>query len=162
MKTLYLLRHAKASWDEDVEDHQRSLKKRGLSDADIVADEVVARLPMPEILVSSDAKRTLQTAEIFKAKWKVDDTDFRKESRLYDFQGSEVLKYIKELDDTVETAMLVGHNYAFTAIANMLGNARIDEIPTCGFVAIRFDVSHWKQVSKGETFFHVFPRHLKI
>lgn len=162
MKTLYLLRHAKASWDEDVEDHQRSLKKRGISDSESIAKEVASRLPAPEIMVTSDAKRAMMTAKSFQTTWNIKETDFHKQHRLYDFQGAEVLKFIKNLDDRNSTVMLVGHNYAFTAIANMFGDIKIDEIPTCGFVAIRFDVLHWKQVSKGETFFHVFPRQLKI
>ncbi|HZW76727.1 MAG TPA: histidine phosphatase family protein [Flavobacteriaceae bacterium] len=162
MKILYLLRHAKASWDENVDDHGRKLKKRGKNDAVLVAEEVVKKLSPPEKIISSDAERARATAEVFKSMWEIKDADFIMEPRLYDFQGGEVLKFLKEVDDHVHSLMLVGHNYAFTAIANRLGNERIDEIPTCGFVMLRFDVDSWNDVSRGETVLKVFPRHLKI
>ncbi len=33
MKNLYLVRHAKSSWEYDLTDHERPLNKRGFKDA---------------------------------------------------------------------------------------------------------------------------------
>ena len=71
------------------------------------------------------------------------------------------MRIIKELDDSLDTVMVVGHNHAFTSIANMLGNKYIDNLPTSGFVMIEFDIDSWSKITTGRTMKTVFPRHLK-
>ncbi len=161
MKTLYLVRHAKSSWEEQVEDHKRPLKKRGKHDAKLISEAVSAKLGVPEKIISSDAKRAVSTALFFKKVWNMDDSDFQLEPRLYDFQGGEVFQFIKELDNRFSKVMLVGHNYAFTAIANRLGNKQIEEIPTCGFLVLTFDDENWEDVVKGTIDYKVFPRDIR-
>lgn len=161
MKTLYLVRHAKSSWKENVEDHKRPLKKRGKHDAMRIAETVSQELQVPEKIISSDAQRAVATALFFKKAWNMDDSNFQTEPRLYDFQGGEVFQFIKELDDQFSKVMLVGHNYAFTAIANRLGNKPIEEIPTCGFVVLNFDVENWENVVKGTIEYKLFPRTIR-
>ena len=68
---------------------------------------------------------------------------------------------IKNLDNSLDIVMIVGHNHAFTSIVNMLGSEYIDNLPTSGFVNIQFDDSFWKDISTGKTMNMVFPRHLK-
>ena len=161
MKTLYLLRHAKSSWKHDVIDHQRPLKKRGLNDAELVSKHVKKKVKAPEKIISSDAERALTTALFFKEAFKIADKDFSTNHNLYDFGGRQVLEIIKNLNDSWDRVMIVGHNHAFTSIANMLGDEYIENLPTCGFVQINFDEDHWRDVNVGKTKFTVFPRDLK-
>ncbi|MFT5861747.1 MAG: phosphohistidine phosphatase, partial [Flavobacteriales bacterium] len=65
MKTLYLVRHAKSSWEFDVIDHERPLNERGMRDAPIVAVAVAEKMPKPDMFLSSDATRAKATAAIF-------------------------------------------------------------------------------------------------
>jgi phosphohistidine phosphatase len=55
----------------------------------------------------------------------------------------------------------VGHNHAFTSVANMMGNKYIDNVPTCGFVNIQFTEDQWSNITTGTTIQTVFPRDLK-
>ena len=71
------------------------------------------------------------------------------------------MEIIKGLDNDLDCVMIVGHNHAFTSIANMLGTNYIDNLPTCGFVMIEFNEDNWKDISKGKTLKTVFPRDLK-
>jgi phosphohistidine phosphatase len=57
--------------------------------------------------------------------------------------------------------MIVGHNHAFTSIANMMGSTYMDNLPTCGFVIIQFEEDSWENISVGTTLKTIFPRHLK-
>jgi phosphohistidine phosphatase len=57
--------------------------------------------------------------------------------------------------------MIVGHNHAFTSVANMLGNRYIDNVPTCGFVMLRFNEKKWSNITTGKTVKTIFPRDLK-
>lgn len=161
MKTLYMVRHAKSSWKHDVIDHQRPLKTRGNNDSKLVSEKIKAEINPPQKIISSDANRALSTARYFKEALNVADKDFTTNHDLYDFSGQNVMRIIKELDDSLDTVMVVGHNHAFTSIANMLGNKYIDNLPTSGFVMIEFDIDSWSKITTGRTMKTVFPRHLK-
>ncbi|NND88507.1 MAG: hypothetical protein HKM28_04590 [Flavobacteriaceae bacterium] len=161
MKTLYMARHAKSSWKHDVIDHQRPLKGRGERDGVLVSKHVAKTVAPPQRMISSDAQRALSTAEYFKEAFQLDEDQFRTDHELYDFSGQSVMKVIKSLSDDHDRVMIVGHNHAFTSIVNMLGNKYIDNLPTCGFVMIDFEVDSWKDISTGSTVKMVFPRDLK-
>lgn len=161
MKTLYLVRHAKSSWNYDVIDHQRPLKKRGDSDAKLVSEYISTVIEKPDLLICSDALRALSTAVYFKENLKISDTAFQVNPELYDFSGQQVLNVIHACNDNVDKLMVVGHNHAFTSLANVLGTQSINNVPTCGFVMIEFETKSWQDIKKGETKLCVFPRDLK-
>lgn len=161
MKTLYMVRHAKSSWKHDVIDHKRPLKKRGDNDAILVSNYVSKEVKKPNKIISSDAVRALTTAEYFKKAFNISEDDFVVNHNLYDFSGHKVMDIIKNLDNSLDRVMIVGHNHAFTSVANMLGNKYIDNVPTCGFVEIQFDDTQWNTISTGTTIQTIFPRDLK-
>jgi len=161
MKTLYLVRHAKSSWKHDVIDHERPLKKRGHNDAKLVAEMVAVTFKAPQLILSSDANRALTTANYFKEAFDVSDKKFRTNHSLYDFDGRQVMQIVNLLDNGLDRVMIVGHNHAFTSIANMLGNKYIENVPTSGFVAIEFDTDSWANISAGKTVKALFPKQLK-
>lgn len=161
MKTLYLVRHAKSSWKHDVDDHKRPLKSRGERDGQMVSKKVAAIIETPQKMISSDATRALSTAQFFKEALKVEDANLETNHELYDFSGQNVMRMIKSLPDNLDKVMLVGHNHAFTSVANMLGNNYIDNVPTCGFVMLEFDEKKWSEITTGKTVKTIFPRDLK-
>ena len=66
MKTLYLVRHAKASRDDpSLADRDRPLHDRGLNDAPAMARRVAKQRVKPALLMSSPALRALTTAQLF-------------------------------------------------------------------------------------------------
>ena len=156
-----MVRHAKSSWKHDVIDHQRPLKTRGEKDGALVSNIVKLEIESPQRIISSDATRAYVTALYFKEALKVNDENFSTNHELYDFAGQNVMNIIKGLDNTLESVMIVGHNHAFTSVANMLGNKYIENVPTCGFIMLEFDVDDWSQVKTGKTVKTIFPRDLK-
>lgn len=156
-----MVRHAKSSWKHDVIDHKRPLKKRGDNDAILVSNYVSKEVKKPNKIISSDAVRALTTAEYFKKAFNISEDDFVVNHNLYDFSGHKVMDIIKNLDNSLDRVMIVGHNHAFTSVANMLGNKYIDNVPTCGFVEIQFDDNQWNTISTGTTIQTIFPRDLK-
>jgi len=161
MKTLYILRHAKSSWKHNVDDHKRPLKGRGKKDALLVSNHVKHKVKPPQKIISSDANRAITTATYFKDSWGIADDDFITNPELYDFGGKKVIDIIKNIDNNYDIVMIVGHNHALTSIANMLGDSNINNITTCGFVAIEFSVDSWEYVNYGTTINVIFPRDLK-
>ena len=64
-KTLYLLRHAKSSWeDSTMLDINRPLNDRGFTDAPNMGKRLHKMGISPEIIIASPSKRTTQTIEL--------------------------------------------------------------------------------------------------
>ncbi len=161
MKTLYMVRHAKSSWDHDVSDRERPLSKRGLKDVANMSEHIARQQPAPEYIFTSDANRAHTTALYFKESFGMDDDHFVIKSSLYDFGGGQVLETIKACDDQIDRLMIFGHNHAFTSLANMLGSTQLDNVPTCGFVSIEFNTDSWKDIAQGKTTHVLFPKEIR-
>lgn len=161
MKTLYMVRHAKSSWKYDVQDHSRPLKERGKKDCKLVTESLRDTIKPPQRIITSDAIRAMETANYFKQVFNIPDKHFISNHNLYDFNGQNVMNLIQNIDNSVKRVMIVGHNHAFTSVANMLGNLYIENVPTCGFVMLQFEVDSWSEVSLGKTVKTLFPRDLK-
>lgn len=161
MKTLYIVRHAKSSWEHDVIDHERPLKKRGFKDAELVSKHLKGKIELPNLVISSDAMRAKTTADIFVSNLGISLSDFKLDHELYDFSGFKLTEVIQTCDNSVDILMVFGHNYAMTSFVNKYGDKYIDNVPTSGFTQIEFDIDSWKDLNKGTTKQTVFPRDLK-
>lgn len=161
MKTLYLVRHAKSSWEYDLDDHQRPLNERGLRDGPRVAAHVASVLPKPDVFMSSDAVRAQTTAGFFASAYGIPKNQIVLEPRMYDFAGDKLLQIIRTCPETVTCLMLFGHNNAMTTLVNVFGDKIIDNLPTAGCAAIRFEVDSWKEIAEGKTFFYCTPKELR-
>lgn len=161
MKNLYIVRHAKSSWEYDVSDHERPLKKRGLNDANLVSNYLKGKINKPDLIISSDANRAKTTAEIFISNLGISEAILELNHELYDFSGFKLTNVIKECDDSVDTLMIFGHNYALTHFVNEIGDKYIDNVSTSGFTHIQFDIDSWRDLKKGKTVLTVFPKDLK-
>jgi phosphohistidine phosphatase len=160
-RSIYFLRHAKSSWETGVEDLKRPLNTRGKKDALLLANFVAQHLKRPDYAAVSVAARTRQTAQYFIDAYNMSDDRVLCDATLYDFSGESVLRFIKTLDPIHKIVMLVGHNHAFTALVNMLGDKRIDHVPTCGMTVIDFKCDNWQTISRGTTRETIFPRDFK-
>lgn len=161
MKKLILVRHGKSSWENPLEDVERPLKKRGYKDAEFVTKAFVNYLEKPVKVFTSKAVRAYTTAQIFQKALDIDDDDFAVAPVLYTFEESRILDFIKSQEDSVDQLMLFGHNPAFTALANDLGDEDLKNVPTTGLVVIAFEVGSWSDISDGKTIMTLFPKNLK-
>jgi len=161
MKNLYLVRHAKSSWEYDVSDHKRPLSKRGFKDAKLVSNHLKEVIKYPELVISSDANRALTTSKIFINNFGLNENDIKLDHELYDFSGRGLVNVIKTCDDSINTLMVFGHNHAMTYFVNTFGDKPIGNVPTSGFTYINLDINSWKDLNKGKTILTVFPRDLK-
>ena len=63
MKSLYIIRHAKSSWEDSSQpDFERGLSERGKRDASRMAKRLKEKEIHPDLMLSSPAKRALSTA----------------------------------------------------------------------------------------------------
>ena len=161
MKTIILIRHAKSSWEFDVEDRKRPLSKRGLNDAELMSKHIKNKNFRPDMVFSSPANRAFSTCQIFFKNLEFDKNLLKIENDLYDFGGQSVTNFIKRLDQNLNNVILFGHNHAFTSVVNSFGSEYIENVPTSGLVKIDFNVDNWSDIQKGKTSYVLLPRHLK-
>ncbi len=148
MKTLYLVRHAKSSWEDPaLTDIERPLNKRGIKDAPKMGKVLKKADLKPDCIITSHARRALETAEIIADKIGFPIKKVKVVEKLYLASTCDFFERISKLDDKLNTVVIVGHNPGLTSLANQLSNASIDNIPTCGIFVVKFDLKHWRKVS---------------
>jgi len=161
MKQLYLIRHAKSSWEHnDLHDHDRPLNKRGLQDAPEMGNRLKSLGITPSALITSTANRALSTAKAIAAQIKYPSEEIILDSNLYHSSEDEILEIVHQIDNKYDSAMLFGHNPGFTWFANELGSLNIDNIPTCGIVGFNLDAKSWQEINwgNGKLLFFDYPK----
>jgi len=156
-----MVRHGKSSWDYSVSDRDRPLQERGVNDALLVSSEFNSQAQNIAAVFSSPANRALHTCMIFSRQLNIPLSSVEIKDELYDFSGESVFEFISNLDDSLDSVMIFGHNHAFTHVANSLGNTYIDNVSTSGLVHLKFNVDNWSLVKKGITEQTIFPKDLR-
>jgi len=152
MKELILLRHAKSSWDYNVEDRNRPLSQKGIDRIIKTSKKDKKIFNDTDYIFSSPANRAIHTALIMAHETKIGFNRLNLDERLYTFNFEKIIDYVYELDDTLSKVVLVGHNPAFTLAANTLGNLSLNNISTACWVRINFIESSWAEVNKVKNF----------
>ena len=141
MKTLFLVRHAKSSRDEpSLPDKDRPLNDRGKRDAPKMGERLAKRDVVPNLILSSPAKRALNTTQIIAKKLDYKLADIVVDERLYATAADDLLHVIRKLGTKPKSVMLFGHNPELTELAHSLSN-KITHLPTCAVAEFTFDVN---------------------
>jgi phosphohistidine phosphatase len=143
-KMLYLVRHAKSDWDNDLADFNRPLNKRGFRDAPEMGRRLKARGTLPQQIICSPAKRAFQTLEHLD----LGVEDVRFEDSIYEASTETLFRIIQSLEDASDSVMLIGHNPAMTWLASHLTQSVIPNLPTCSIVTLELPSNHWNEVGK--------------
>ncbi len=157
MKTLYLMRHAKSDWSEGkTKDHSRGLTARGKKAARRMGHYMKAERLVPDLVLSSTAKRARLTAEgVVEALG--EDIPARYDRVLYFTSPDLILDEIREVGDNVETLLVIGHNPDTQAVAVHLAadahdpnvEAMARKFPTAALAIYSLDVTSWRNVGWG-------------
>jgi phosphohistidine phosphatase len=149
-KILYIVRHAKSSWDlENVSDIDRPLKLRGIRNAYEMARRLKIARNIPGKFITSPANRALHTASIFLNVFELPYHKLSIEERLYAHGPQEILDVIQSQPETVNKLMIFGHNPDFSEIARVfVKNQTLVELPTCGMAIYTFRCGKWSKISR--------------
>ena len=150
MRTLFVLRHGKAQPDAPCGDWARDLTDRGHRDAKTMGEVIKSRIGQPDAIVSSDAHRAQQTAEIA-----AEAIGFERpvvlEHAIYDAWLPELIEVVQSLPEGAASAVIVGHNPGFEALVVSLSGSDGAEVrlPTAGLAQLELDVARWADVGPG-------------
>jgi len=147
MKTLYLLRHAKSSWDDpDLKDFDRPLNGRGLKAAPRMGSYIRKEKILPDIILSSPAFRAKQTTTLVCEAAGLTGVEIDFDERIYEASAQRLFEIVAGLKDGVDAAMMVGHNPGFEELlAALTGESK--RMPTAALACIELNVKKWSDVS---------------
>ena len=156
MKTLIIIRHAKAETSFTLNDFERSLNDRGKSDALAMAKRLHKKIKI-DAFVSSPAKRTKKTAEFFTEAYGLDEKNIIYVSALYQAPSSVFFEVVSSLHNDLNSVAIVAHNPGITNFANELTQEpSLDNMPTCSLFGVQADVDNWSAFGKAKRKFLFF------
>jgi phosphohistidine phosphatase len=164
MKTLYLVRHAKSSWDyPGLSDFNRPLMPTGLNKTRKIINYLKKKKISVDLIISSPAVRALETARMVANGLDYPEENIKTESAIYEGRVNEFLDVICETPDKFNSLMIFGHNPTISYVANSFLDQGFELLPTTGVVAISFDTEHWKEIQSVRPVqqFVIFPKMLK-
>jgi phosphohistidine phosphatase len=144
MHMLHLLRHAKSSWKEGVEDHERGLNRRGREASRRVGRHLPASVGALDLVLCSSARRTRETLELV-----LDELATRPrcviENELYAASKKELINRLRHLAESIGNVLLIGHNPGLHELAVALADTNSagfrllepDKFPTAARASFR-------------------------
>jgi phosphohistidine phosphatase len=163
MKTLVLIRHAMAN-NKQVSQHDsmRTLNELGELQAKNIAEQLKKRNYLPDYLLCSPAKRTLQTATILLHTLKLNPALIEIDNTLYSGDPEEILSSLCILTKPKQL-FVIGHNPILSELAHRLCSfTKTIILPPAGAIAIELPINSWDELIKtqqGRLLFFIEPDH---
>lgn len=156
MKTLYLLRHAKSSWDSPGSaDFDRPLNPRGRKAVRSLARHLARAAIRPDLVLCSAAIRTRETLD--RLGDAVAGVDTAVERGLYEATDSRLLARLRQVADAVGSVLVIGHNPGLERLALRLcagGDAQAlallrEKYPTGALATLTAPLERWADLKPG-------------
>ncbi len=143
MKTLYLMRHAKASKEMDkYSDIERPLTNQGVEDVKRIGKLLNQQNLQIRNIVSSPALRTKESSYVLAKELGLTENHIHINEELYEADLTSMEESVYTLPDEWDHALLVGHNPSISQFAASLVTIQ-ESMPTCGFIAIGLNIDKW-------------------
>lgn len=148
MKTLYLLRHAKSSWDDlGLKDFDRPLNKRGLKVAPRLGAYMRKEKIRPDIILSSPALRAKQTITLVCERAGLSSL-INFDERMYEASAQRLFEIVAGFKEGINSAMMVGHNPGFEELLTAL-TGESHRMPTAALACIHLRLGKWSELTAG-------------
>ncbi|NOT11864.1 MAG: histidine phosphatase family protein [Methylococcaceae bacterium] len=152
-RELWLLRHGKSDWDSIADDFARPLKKRGERAAKQVGAWMKQQNLVPDLVISSPAKRAIDTAKLVCTAIGLPERDIKQDKHLYQEGFERIKTVLAAIHEEVKTVLLVGHNPDLEdLLLDLVGVANVPNqdklLPTAAIA--RLVLPHdWKSLGSG-------------
>jgi phosphohistidine phosphatase len=155
MKTLTLLRHAKAQ-AAAASDFDRPLNARGHRGARTMGRELRARAFIFDRVVASPAARVVETLQDVEHGYG-EPLQPSFDPRLYLASTAALLAIVREADDAAKRLMIAGHNPGLEGLAMELTRGNDSDLrremaakfPTATLAEIQLPIDHWRDAEPG-------------
>ena len=147
-KRVWLLRHAKSSWDDPgLADHDRPLAPRGLRAAKRIARWASDNDVRPDLVLCSTALRARATLDL--VVHALGDPETAIEEGLYHASGAELLERLRAASASVMEVLLIGHNPGLHELACLLAPPGPEGFPTGALAELRLSIDTWPELGPG-------------
>jgi phosphohistidine phosphatase len=148
VKRVWLLRHAKSSWDDPgLTDHDRPLAPRGRKAAKRMARWASDNNVRPELVLCSTALRARATLDLVLPGLGLPEAEI--EGDLYLASPTDLLERLRALRDSVAQVLLVGHNPGLHELTQVLAPPGPAAFPTGALAELRLAIDTWSEVRPG-------------
>ncbi len=145
MKTLYLLRHAKSSWtDNSLADFDRPLNARGRNAAPFIGELMARKELLPELIISSPAKRAMGTALLVKEA-SGSNASIQYDERIYEANPQTLKNVISQVTAEFDSVLMVGHNPGIEGLIDHL-TGNLEPMPTAALAGISLNIAAWPEI----------------
>jgi phosphohistidine phosphatase len=147
IKTLFLLRHAKASPSvAGMADFDRPLHDDGKKAAELIGELLSTRGVTLDLILSSPAVRARETIELVLKAANL-AAEVRYDQRIYDGGLDPLLEIISETGDDKHPVMLVGHNPSFEELLQaLIGHS--EHLSAGALAKIVFATTTWRRIQE--------------
>lgn len=151
MNKLILVRHASAeATGQSGDDFGRLLTDIGRNESLILANKLARVNLSPGIIISSPAPRALETANLVAGILGYPVTNIKQDKSIYQENSPrDLLHLLDDLDESIRTAMLVGHNPALSHFAWFLCTRFRNNIQKASAAGFGFEISDWTSIVPG-------------
>jgi len=144
--TLIIARHGKSSSAIGVSDFKRGLTDRGVKQAKHVGESLKKMLGSIDLVISSDAIRARDTAQIISAELDYPIDEIKLESSLYHSDIENTLFVLKKLKLSTRIVLLVGHNPTWCDLVNFLQSKFFNGLRTSDVAVLKFEIPDWESI----------------
>ncbi|MFV0521273.1 MAG: SixA phosphatase family protein [Mangrovibacterium sp.] len=161
MKTIVMIRHAKAESGGYENDFNRKLQPKGELDAAAIGARLQTLRIIPNRIIASPADRAWKTAAIYAEKLAFEESKIEPWEAFY--RGAtthNLLEKVYETSDKFGCIYIVGHNPTIHYLTHNMCVEFNKDTPTCATAVIQFDVVSWKDVEAriGKLLLHLVPQ----
>lgn len=146
------MRHSKAVKAKDLADIERPLKKKGIKDARAAAEYLKDKNQIPDYIVTSNAKRSVQTWEAMKTY--LSPVGLHEKNHFLYLKGQDFYyDALQNIPDFYDYALLIGHNpdmQIFLSDFLKCHEATFLEskLPTSTIISLKVEIKSWSMLSK--------------
>lgn len=157
MKTLILLRHAKAAPQDEAGDHKRPLSAKGRAAATLVGAKLKAMGIKPELILVSTALRTRETYELVAAAAGLKPAEF--EDEIYLASTMVILRRLKKVPSRTNSVLIIGHNPGLAELVRKLPDPAESDMEVLAKSRLKFPpascavldvLTPWSEIQDGD------------
>jgi phosphohistidine phosphatase len=139
MTRLTLLRHAKSTWGTGEADFDRPLNERGRRDAPLMGRVCSEKLPLPDLVLVSSARRTCETMELAAKAWGLEGVEITETDSLYLAGLTDWVSIMEAAKDRADHILACAHQPGVELFARWLDHSFQGDVPTCTVISLSFE-----------------------
>jgi phosphohistidine phosphatase len=145
---LFICRHAEVQApSSQLADFDRGLTKIGHLEAEQAGKWLVQGNYIPDVILCSSAQRTSSTARIIANQIQCHQSNILLLKALYNARPAALLAAITNLEKSVTSALLVGHNPGVSKLIELLSGQDVGYVPTGSVHHLWFEITDWVELN---------------